>query len=109
LSHPVTVALLNLLLLSCFAFFACYFWPHRCPSCRLRSFIPLMPFVFREQRSNSTHWCASCGVQYWKKDGQWVVERRRTWWDLLGNKTTGACKESDRNGQVSTSKFETAK
>jgi hypothetical protein len=99
LSHPVTVVLLNLLLLSCFAFFAHCFWPRRCLSCGQRSLIPLMPFAFREQRSNSTHWCASCGVQYWKKDGQWVVERRKTWWDFARSKTKAVERiRSERTG-----------
>jgi hypothetical protein len=98
LPHLVTVVLVNLLLLTCFVFFVRYFWPQRCPSCGHRSFIPLMPLLFREQRSNSTHWCASCGVQYWKKEGEWVVERRKTWWDFAKKKAKAECEQADRSG-----------
>ena len=81
LPHPVLVVAVNLLLLACLGFCFRYLRPRRCPSCRRGSMIPLMPWLFRERRSNSTHWCALCGSQYWMKEGAWEPERRKSWWD----------------------------
>ena len=82
LPHPVLLVSINLLLLACLGFCFRYLRPRRCPSCLHRGMIPLMPWLFREERSNSTHWCALCGSQYWKKEGAWEPERRKTWWDF---------------------------
>lgn len=81
LQEPLIVGALDVVLLASFVFSLYYLTPQRCPSCEQRSLIPLMPWIFREQRSNSTHWCASCGSQYWKYHGAWEPERRTTWWD----------------------------
>ena len=81
LPHPAIVAFVNTALLGCFLFFVHYLWPRRCPVCKHNRLLPLVPLVFREQRSNATHWCASCGKQFWKNQGAWEPERRRTWWD----------------------------
>jgi hypothetical protein len=86
LPNPVIIAVVNLLLLGCCVFFLRYLWPLRCPGCGHRSMVPLMPLVFREKRSNSTHWCATCDMQYWKKKEAWEVERRKTWWDYARQK-----------------------
>lgn len=80
-SLPIVVATVNVLLLVCFASFLVYLSPRRCPGCAKRGLIPLMPLVVRDERSKSTHWCASCDKQFWKKNGVWRPERRRTWWD----------------------------
>jgi len=81
LPHPAIVAFVNTALLGCFLFFVHSLWPRRCPVCKHNRVLPLVPLVFREQRSNSTHWCASCGKQFWKNHRAWEPERRRTWWD----------------------------
>lgn len=75
------IAMVNLLLLSSCVFFLRYLWPLRCPACGHRGLVPLMPLIFREKRSESTHWCAACDMQYWRKKGAWDIERRKTWWD----------------------------
>ena len=72
---------INLLLISCFAMSVRYLSPHSCPLCNHRGLVPLMPWLVRESRSKSTLWCAFCGSQFWKKDGEWISERRQTWWD----------------------------
>ena len=79
--EPGIVAFVNAALLGTFLLFVHYLWPRRCPDCKHNKLLPLMPLVFREPRSNSTRWCASCGKQFWKNHGVWESERRMTWWD----------------------------
>lgn len=81
LSTPFIAATVNILLVGCWVFFCHYLWPRRCPTCNRRGLVPLMPLVWQEKRSNSTHWCAACGSQFWKNARTWEPERRRTWWN----------------------------
>jgi len=56
--------------------------PRSCPSCGRHTLVPLMRLLKKEKRSANTRWCASCGGQFWKDaEGNWRVERRKTWWD----------------------------
>jgi hypothetical protein len=56
--------------------------PRSCPGCRRRTLIPLMQLFKKDKRTANTRWCASCGGKYWKgQDGNWHVEKRRTWLD----------------------------
>jgi hypothetical protein len=79
--QPAIVVFVNAALLGTFLLFVHYLWPRRCPVCKDNKLLPLVPLVFREPRSNSTRWCASCGKQFWKSHGLWEPERRTTWWD----------------------------
>ena len=56
--------------------------PLCCPSCHKRRFIPLTRLFKNDRRITDTRWCASCGGLFWKdSEGQWRVERRKTWLD----------------------------
>jgi hypothetical protein len=77
-----TTLLLNLAIIPPSVFYARRLVPRACPGCRRRTLIPLMRLFKEEERSAKTCWCASCGGKYWKdQEGNWRVERRRTWMD----------------------------
>ena len=72
----------NGLLLGGFALYCRRMYPRTCPSCGLRSLIPLVRLTRPEKRLTRTSWCASCGETHWKDaEGAWQKERRRTWID----------------------------
>ncbi len=56
--------------------------PKPCPGCQKRALIPLMRLFMKDRRTTNTRWCASCGGKFWKdQEGNWRVERRKTWLD----------------------------
>ncbi len=56
--------------------------PRPCPSCRRRTLVPLLRVFKKDKRTGNTCWCASCGAKHWKdREGNWRVERRKTWLD----------------------------
>ncbi|MDR3634593.1 MAG: hypothetical protein P4L84_12375 [Isosphaeraceae bacterium] len=74
------IVLINGLLLGGFGVYFVRMYPRSCPSCGLRSLIPLLRLTRVEKRLSRTRWCASCGETLWKDaEGRWQKERRRTW------------------------------
>ena len=74
--------------------------PKPCPGCGKRSLIPLMRLFMKDLRTTNTRWCASCGGKFWKdQEGNWRVERRKTWLDRETEPTTLAAEDLPPAGQ----------
>jgi len=73
----------NISLIGAFTFYITHMCPKRCPECRSLTLIPLRGFFGPAARTIKTRWCAACGAKYWRtSEGEWRIERRRTWFDL---------------------------